>query len=865
MALALMALLLASHGVRAQLPIARLSNLFPPGGRSGSRLEVRAAGNDLDDPLRLYFSHPGISGRVDDGKFIVTIASNVPPGIYDARFVGRFGVSNPRAFVVGTLPESLPASTNLSPATSLELPLDATFNCRIPPNAAAWFKFTARKNRRLFVECLSEGIDSRMNAMLVLTDTHGRELERSRTSGLIDFTPREDGEYRLRVADFLYRGGDDYFYRITLSSGPRLDFILPSAGVPGTTTNFTIYGRNLPGGQPVSGQSLDGKPFEQLTVTIEVPRGSRATRLDTGLPLEPSAAGIDGFEYRLATPRGNSNPLFVGFATAPVIVPEYEPNNTAGHARKIHPPCEVTGQFYPAGNIDVFVFDARKADVFWIEVFSQRTGLPTDPMLVIQRVTRNDKGEEIVSDISEVYDNDTNIGEREFNTSSRDPLTRFEAPEEGTYRIFLKDAFGGTQASPRHVYRLAVRRPAPDFRLVAMAVAPKFKADAKDIAVGVPLLRRGETILLRVMAFRRDGFNGDIQLSIENGPPGLVFAGDNIEAGKSTDYILLSATEEAPAFAGPVRLVGRARIGTNEIVREARGATMRYPVGSTDNERPKSRVASEFALAICDREKAPLTIAAGKSGWEAVEKTRLEIPMQVTRRNDFNAAFKLKPIGPGAPESLKEIDVAAKGTNAVLKLDLAALKLGPGTYVFAAQGIAAGKYRNNPEAAAATEAASKEADDRFNEATAAAKKATDLFEAAAKALSASHVAAKNAKTEFDAAKAASNAMPEDEKRKAALPDMEKTAVDAAAKGRMAEEAQAAAQQAKSSAEALLNSAKARKESAATLARDAKARAEPRDVSYQVTTAPVVVKVLPAPPGATHVAAGTNGTNQVQIK
>src|SRR5207247_10409136 len=117
----------------------------------------------------------------------------------------------------------------------------------------------------------------------------------------------------------------------------------------------------------------------------------------------------------------------------------------------------------------------------------------------------------------------------------------------------------------------------PDFRLVAMAVAPKFKADAKDIPIGVPLLRRGETISVRVMAFRRDGFNGDIELSIENPPPGLLFGGDRIQSGKSTAYILLTAAEDAPAFAGPIRLVGRAKIGGKELVREARGGTMRFP------------------------------------------------------------------------------------------------------------------------------------------------------------------------------------------------------------------------------------------------------------------------------------------------
>ena len=38
-------------------------------------------------------------------QFAVTIAADVPPGVYDVRAIGTFGISNPRSFVVGTLPE----------------------------------------------------------------------------------------------------------------------------------------------------------------------------------------------------------------------------------------------------------------------------------------------------------------------------------------------------------------------------------------------------------------------------------------------------------------------------------------------------------------------------------------------------------------------------------------------------------------------------------------------------------------------------------------------------------------------------------------------------------------------------------------
>src|SRR6266481_6967224 len=89
---------MAAARLFAQLPTARLLTVFPAGAKAGASVEVTISGVDLDDPAQLYFSHPGIKGKPkvaektgqpEANKFVVTISSNVPPGFYDARFVGR--------------------------------------------------------------------------------------------------------------------------------------------------------------------------------------------------------------------------------------------------------------------------------------------------------------------------------------------------------------------------------------------------------------------------------------------------------------------------------------------------------------------------------------------------------------------------------------------------------------------------------------------------------------------------------------------------------------------------------------------------------------------------------------------------------
>jgi hypothetical protein len=828
----------------AQLPVARILQVYPPGGRAGTTFEVTVNGSDLDDPAGLHFSHSGITAMPKNDRFTVTIASNTPPGIYEMRFVGRFGLSNPRAFAVGLLPETLVPSTNTSVASAISLGLDTTSYGRAQANATAWFRIKIKKAQRVLMECETESIDSRMDPVLAIADSTGRELERARTTGLIDFSAPAEAEYLLAAHDFLYRGGDAYIYRLTVSSGPHIDYIFPPCGLPGTKTNYLVYGRNLPGGKPVKGQTVDGQPLEQLSVEITFPSEERARRLNTGLLLRPGDATLDGFEYRLKTPRGPSNPFLLTMATG-AVVPEQEPNDQPEHAQKLTLPCDVAGRFQPAGDSDWFTFQAKKGEVYWVEVFSARLGFATDPFVLVQRVSQADSGKVETSDVLELSDNDVNLGDREFNTTSRDPVGRFEAKEEGTYRLLVRDLFRRAESAGRSLYRLSLRRETPDFRLVAMTVLPRPKGDAKNIELGVPFLRRGETIPVRVLAFRRDGFNGEIDLSLDPVPPGLIFQGDRIPAGQGSDTILITAADDAPTFAGPIKLIGKAKLGDRELVREARGGTMVFPVGNYDNERAKSRLTRELTLGVSDREAAPISIApAEKKTWEAAADAKLKVPLNITRRGDFNANFKLKPLGPGNQDALKEFEVDGKATNTTLNLDFAALKLSPGTYIFAAQTQTAGKYRNNPEAAAFAEAAAKEADKVAADLEAAAKQAAADLDAAEKKAKETEGAAKTAADNLAAAKAALEKAATDEKLGSERDAAEKAATEAAAKAKAALEARSAATKAKADADARAKEAKSRKETAAARAKETAERAKPREATVQVHSVPIFVKVTP---------------------
>jgi len=660
---------LTSHA--AELPVIRLDTIFPPGGQVGTDVEVGITGADLDEAKALYFSHPGITGTAKGKRFTVKIAPEVPPGIYDVRVSGLLGVSNPRSFVVGDRPQIVKSGTNHTPPTATELLIDSTFAGNTTAAAADHFRFTAKKGQRLLIDCEAAAIDSRLNPVLAVLEASGRELETSSRGGLLDFTAPVDGTFLIKLHDLTFAGGSDYLYRLTLTAGPRIDYLQPPGAPRGTKTKFTLFGRNLPGGIPTNVVGHDNKPLEKLELEIDVP--TKNDRRIDGLT-SPASATLDGFSYRLKSSHGSSNPVFIGFADTPIVA------EVEGEEQKITPPCEIAGQFFPARDTDTFTFAAKKGDVWWIEVISQRLGLPTKPFLLVQRDT---------TDAQEAYGGDANAGGQRFSTASHDPALRFEAKEDGTYRVKVRDLFGATRTDPRNVYRLALRKESPDFQLVALAEPPPEKKDDRTAAPRSALLRAGGTISLKVVALRRDGFTGEIALRAEGLPPGVTCLPAKIPAKANEGIILLTAEAKPERWAGPIQIIGTS--GT--IEREARGGAVRWLVTDFNTTAVQSRLTRDFPLAVSAAEPAPVSVAVENKTWEVAAGSKVEIPLKVARVSGFKEALKLKGAGAPGLEAMKEIDVAPTATDAKATLDLAALKIPAGTHTIHFTAQTKGKYR----------------------------------------------------------------------------------------------------------------------------------------------------------------------------
>lgn len=640
--------LIAVPGVAQQvcLPTPRLLTITPMGGQAGTTLEVSITHQHVDAVQELLFSTPQVTakpvitpaGTPVPNRFLVTIAADAPLGVHDARIRSRLGVSSPRAFAVGDLLEMTLTAGNHAIPTAHPLPSNAVCNATTTDRAIDYYSFQATKGKRIFVDCVTMGIDSKLNPVVIIADAEGNDLLVSRGGGGLDFTPPDDGTYLIKVHGLAFQGGSEQYYRLSLRD-------VPHAGPP---------------------------------------------------PREAAVQRVSGFSW---PPEGLSDKSMTA---------EAEPNDEPASPQKISLPCDISGSFVPAHDADVFEFAAKKGEVWWVEVASERLGMNTDPFVLVQRVTVAD-GRETVTDVAELDDIAHPVKPGTFipastytgppyRSGSPDVMGKITIPEDGIYRLRLRDLLGGPGTDAGSTYRLMIRQAAPDFALVAWAAHLQMRQNdfgtfAKPIA-----LRAGGTMALEVVVVRRDGFDGEIELFMEGLPPGVRAGGLTIPAGKQQGMLFITADETATPALSIAKIFGRARINGVDAVRPCHLASVVWSIDYAPNDFPRSRLTADVPVSVTDFEKATASIAAAEDKvWEIEVGKTLKIPLAITWREEFNGgSIRLKPFGT-VFAGVKPIELPIKAATAEVVLDLAAMKTPPGEHMLAFSGISVVKHRPNPE------------------------------------------------------------------------------------------------------------------------------------------------------------------------
>jgi hypothetical protein len=203
----------------------------------------------------------------------------------------------------------------------------------------------------------------------------------------------------------------------------------------------------------------------------------------------------------------------------------------------------------------------------------------------------------------------------------KDSFLFFDPPADGEYQVRVSDARG--QGGPEYVYRLTVRTPRPSFNL--------------SVNPSMPTLAKGEGVPIEAKVERIDGFDGPIQVRIEDLPPGFTAPPTTILPDDSTTSFTLFAESnaEVPAGAKPWKLLATATVDGQTIRREVTGSL------------PRFRDAPDI---VTTTDQSTVSIQPGG-------QTRITV--RVERRNNFKGRIPLDV--KGLPHGVRVLDVGLNG------------------------------------------------------------------------------------------------------------------------------------------------------------------------------------------------------------
>ena len=493
----------------------------------------------LEKRISAYVNRPACRSISELAFIEVTVAPDARPGRREIRLVTKRGVSNALPFYIGQVPEVArkPMKTCYTQVLGKEylaqrkrppeeeevrITVPCTMNGQIASGELNRYRFNGRKGQRLVVTVkarqlvpyIADAVPGWFQPVLMLCDADGKELAynddfRFKPDPTLCFDVPRDGEYVLTITDAIYRGREDFVYRITIGELPFVTSIFPLGARVGEPVKIEMNGWNL------------GK-----------------ARLAP--PPEDAGPGT----YQIVAKKGQTFTNYVPFAlnTLPECF-DQEANNKPSQAQKVKLPVIVNGRIDRLDDWDVFEVQGKADASIVAEVYARRLDSPVDSFLKLTDA----KGKLLA------FNDDHQDAASGLNTHHADSYLMVKLPADGKYYIHIGDT--ARNGGQEYAYRLRISAPRPDFEL---RVVPPSVAIRSKSAAGVS-----------VYALRKDGFDGAIKLSFKELPKGLFSSPAILPASKNVGRLVVKT--KLRAMEEPVNLVvvGSAKVGNRQLTHEA--------------------------------------------------------------------------------------------------------------------------------------------------------------------------------------------------------------------------------------------------------------------------------------------------------
>lgn len=466
----------------------KLNYLYPAGARRGQTAPVTASGEFSTWPLVIWADRPGVVATCDKekGKLNIEVAVDAVPGIYWLRLTDGEGASPPRPFIVGTLPEIAETEPNDAPDKPQVVEPRIVVNGKLGRSGDAdGYRVELKRGQTLVASAQANSIlGSPLDGVIQVCELVERPYTTGQTRvveayvavqshdavGLdpqLAFTAPKDGPYLVRLFAFpatpdssiRFAGGENFVYRLTLTTGALVDHALPLA-LPREGGRVWLGGWNL---------------WDNVAA-ITVPAARTAAD-----PLTPPDGPVEWVWHAESAGAAPLVRIDQGYSVTSQV-------NDLLHPQEVLLPVTISGRLSAPGDVDVFAVHAKKDEKLRLRVAAKALGFQTDATLAVL----DDSGK-IVAEADDTGRDD------------RDPQLDFTAPADGRYRLLVRDLAGRGDA--RMVYRLTIEPVRPDFSLA-------LSADSFVLEAGKPLE-------IPVNITVRDGLREAIEFHALNLPHGV--------------------------------------------------------------------------------------------------------------------------------------------------------------------------------------------------------------------------------------------------------------------------------------------------------------------------------------------------------
>jgi hypothetical protein len=395
-------------------------------------------------------------------------------------------------FVVGTLPEVNESEPNDFDAPALaqfqswgtqaanlipkNVRLQETFSLPVVLNGQIRaadvdrFTFRAKAKQKLMIATearsllpyLADAVPGWFQASLTFYDSDGNVLAQAASYQLepdpvLPVEIPRDGIYSLEIRDAIFRGRDDFVYRISVAESPLVASVFPLGTQTGTDRSMKLDGWNL--------------PTQSIALQTSLKSDAPTTRTLTAIKGTPLV-----------------KPILYAVDTLPEAV-ESEPNHVRQTANAVKLPVILNGRIDMSNDTDIYSFHANKDETLVFDVAAVSLGSAVDTNLEIVDA----KGNIVASNDDRADSSGPNIG---LETHHADPYLIFNVPEDGNYTARIFGVF--STGTPQPPYRLRISPPRPDFEVFCEPASITFAGK--------------NTQPVKFHVVRKDGFQGEIRI-----------------------------------------------------------------------------------------------------------------------------------------------------------------------------------------------------------------------------------------------------------------------------------------------------------------------------------------------------------------